>query len=282
MIQTKYLIIIGAIICLLILYYFHDEISNVKKLFLPTYQKTMALEARVMDLEKNLVGSKKKSQKIVDSPALSITYQSDMVKNGNLSVKYADVNDTEADELLRQINKPQVMQQQLPQQRQVLQQQIAPTPANNAKKTFNVQNGELSDFTPIPNNEQNKIGKNADIYNEYSDTINFRISDLINKNETTETQIQNKSDVAEYQKILSGLGSNIRSESAIADTDAELDEDVIRSISESLHYIEMPSDTVLSEIPATKKKAKTKPAKADKAVAKRTKKETQKSRASRR
>lgn len=52
MINTKYLIIIAAVVCLLILYYFYDEISNVKKLFIPAYQKTMALEAKILELEK--------------------------------------------------------------------------------------------------------------------------------------------------------------------------------------------------------------------------------------
>ncbi len=86
MIQTKYLIIIGIIICLLIIYYLYCEISNAKKIFTPAYQKTMALEVKIADLEKkNMELLQKKMihyNKKNDSPALSITYQSDMVKNG--------------------------------------------------------------------------------------------------------------------------------------------------------------------------------------------------------
>lgn len=105
MIEMKYLIMIGVIVCLLVLYYFYDEISNIKKSYLPTYQKTMALEAKMMELDKRTMDMMtKKCISRTDSPPMSITYYSDMVKNGNLSVKYADLSESEADKLLRKIN----------------------------------------------------------------------------------------------------------------------------------------------------------------------------------
>src|SRR6056297_2891463 len=106
MISNKYLMIICIIVALLVLYYFYDEISNVKKLFLPTYQKTMTLESKTMALEKKIneiIISGKKSNKL-DSPPMSITYHSDMVKNGNLSVRYSDLSDSEAQKILQQVN----------------------------------------------------------------------------------------------------------------------------------------------------------------------------------
>lgn len=127
MIETKYLIIIGVVICVLVLYYFYDEISSTKKLMIPTYQKTMYLEAKIIELEKKTQDLSQNQQlqlkqlkntrsnsstgpsqrkKPIDSPALSITYQSDMVnKNSgnNLSVIYADLTETEVNEIRQKI-----------------------------------------------------------------------------------------------------------------------------------------------------------------------------------
>ncbi|XWV26498.1 hypothetical protein QJ857_gp0571 [Tupanvirus soda lake] len=282
MIQTKYLIIIGAIICLLVLYYFYDEISSVKKLFVPTYQKTMALEAKVLELEKkaNEITQKKKPmiQKI-DSPALSITYQSDMVKNGNLSVKYADLSDTEAKELLKHIDQNKARQQQIAQnnnlqqnqslnhiqsqiqqemQQQMINQQIP-------KRIFNVQSGDISDFLPantnttvdrvataFANNEHNKQFKNND-FAEDTETINFKIGDVLKKNPMNTINLESKEEHAEMQKILDGFSksSNIHSEN-VFDDDTELDQDIIKSISESIQYADLPSDTILSDLPVVK------------------------------
>ncbi|AAV50753.1 hypothetical protein [Acanthamoeba castellanii mimivirus] len=116
MIKPIYLIIIGTVICLVILYYFYHEISDSKKLLTSTYQKNMLLESKIFELErksnvfiekydnlKNVRGQKNSSK--IDSPVLSITYHSDMVKNGNLSVKYDEMGNTEVNELLQKINK---------------------------------------------------------------------------------------------------------------------------------------------------------------------------------
>lgn len=234
MFEKKYIIIIAIIICLLVLYYFYDEISSVKKLFVPTYQKTMALEARIINLEKKTsdpAPKKKLLNSKIDSPALSITYQSDMVKNGNLSVKYTDISDTEAKELLKKIDHCKSKQQV-------------------AKQIPSIPMGELSE----PNNSQNKNifmpnTKKPDFDIEESDTINIKVADLVQKNSQT----------AEYEKILDGLTkniSNIRSEDVFDDD--ELDADIIKSISESIQYADMPSENTLSDIPSTPKVKKPK------------------------
>ncbi len=114
MIENKYLLMIGVIICDLILYYFYDEISNVKKTIIPSYQKTMALEAKIIELEKKTnelatrvkVPSKKCARKQIESPVMSITYQSDMInKNNNLSARYTDIPESEVIEIRKKIEK---------------------------------------------------------------------------------------------------------------------------------------------------------------------------------
>jgi len=260
MIPTKYLIIIGAVVCLLILYYFYNEISSIKKLFIPSYQKTMALEAKLFELEKKAteyLPKKKLLNQKNDSPVLSITYQSDMVKNGNLSVKYVDLSDTEARELLKNIEEnkkknmttnAQSFQKQIQEnQEKQLNKQILLLPDQSNKKIFNVQPGELSDF--VENNDQSQKKIN-DMYDDYTDTINVKFTDLVGKKSEMDTMdtMDNYNSKNEYQKILNGLSNNICSVDGL-DDDGELDQDIIRSISESIHYADMPSETVLSDIP---------------------------------
>lgn len=242
MIQTKYLIIIGAVICLIILYYFYDEIKNVKKLFTPAYQKTMALEAKVLELEKttNDLISQKRQKNKNDSPALSITYQSDMVKkNGNLSVKYADISETEAKELLKNIEKNKIKQ---PVVTQISQLPVSPTKIEGRRnQILNIQSEDLSDFNKM-SIEPKKL------QDEDTDTINFKISDLIKKKEAD-------SDINEYQKILQVLSSKGQADEKF-DSQIEVDEDVIKHISESIHYADLSSENILSDIPDKKKSSK--------------------------
>lgn len=108
MIQTKYLLIIGAIICLIIIYYFYDEISRVKKLYIPVYHKAMSLELDMNQLKKEFPKNKSRQAHAhtpastnanghkTDSTALEITYRSDIEKNGDISVKYAELSESEA------------------------------------------------------------------------------------------------------------------------------------------------------------------------------------------
>lgn len=235
MIQTKYLIIIGAIVCLLILYYFYDEISRSRKLLLTTFNKTMALDAKVSDLEKksNEIISKKKNNSKTDSPAMSLTYQSDMIRGGNaLSVKYADISESEAKQMIQKITQ------------------------NNQVPSFNqttkhVPNGDFSDCK-----DPKDIFTNNQ-FDENTDTFHVKISNIIkepvgkldantgcSQEPNTKT---NLSDQHEYQKILNGL-TNMQVDDAFG-VESEIDQDIIKSISESLHLADMPSDVEISDIP---------------------------------
>lgn len=110
MINTKYFIMIGIIICLLIIYFFYSSISDIKKSFVPIYQKTMELESKISQIEseskrKNSKKSIKKPYIKQDSPAFSISYQSDIINKNNLSAKYTEISDTAANDINLFINK---------------------------------------------------------------------------------------------------------------------------------------------------------------------------------
>jgi hypothetical protein len=295
MIESKYIIIISVIVCLLVLYYFYDEISSMKKLFLPTYQKTMTLEAKIAELEKKITepipplpSPNKKPIKKNDSPALSITYHSDMVKNGNSNVRYVDLSDTEGIELLKKIeeskknpskaisNKNNVIKsdEQINNKLDGIRNKLHNTPIPskplnqpvNAKQQ-NIQYGELSD---IPVTSEKNLNQN--MLDEDTDSFNVNIDGIIGTG-TKDDDYEN-----DYQNILNGLSidftgivnkSGIRSKqsdetssshsksklkSVVDDNDNELDLDMIRSISESVQFADMPSNDVLSDIPRTKPK----------------------------
>jgi hypothetical protein len=90
--------------------------TTAKKLFLPAYQKTMLLERKVCDLESKLAthnivpkGQSTKStqskNKQIDSPVMSITYNSGIEPSGNLDVVYENISDTSAaQEVINKIN----------------------------------------------------------------------------------------------------------------------------------------------------------------------------------
>jgi len=65
-----------------------------------TYKKTMVLENKILELEQKV---SPKNDHSVNSPVFDITYQSDMKKNGNLSVKCSDVSDTEAKKMIKKL-----------------------------------------------------------------------------------------------------------------------------------------------------------------------------------
>ena len=99
MIGMKYLLIISVVCCIMILYYFYDEISNIKKTIVPIYQKMMSLERKIVDLEKR---NGHDTIKQVDSPAFEVTYRSDMANDGsNLSAKHANLSESDTYNLLR-------------------------------------------------------------------------------------------------------------------------------------------------------------------------------------
>jgi len=98
MIDTKIIVIICVIGCLLVCYYFYNEISSMKKIVDPTYHKTMLMEHKMTELEKrtNRFLNKKEKRRNTQSPALTISYDTaDMVKE-DLSVKYRDISEKEA------------------------------------------------------------------------------------------------------------------------------------------------------------------------------------------
>lgn len=226
MIEKKYLIMIGVIICLLILYYFYDEIRNLKKSLLPTYQKTMALEIKVEELQKKTANMPtvfdKKSKN--DSPVFSISYQSDMIKNP-ASVKYNEISETEAKRLKESIIKPVI------------------TKPIEVPKIYHVQKGDLSDFS-----EKTASDK---LYAEKSDTINIKLSDFM----SNKIMSDRSNDLNEYENILKGLKSTVSSENVIFSND-ELDKKIFKNISESITYADLPSENTYSDRTPIKKTIK--------------------------
>ena len=229
MLETKYLLIIGAIVCILVCYYFYDEISNAKKILLPTYQKTMSLEAKITALEEEIKNhpknisnpkSKKKNsnltphpKKHTDSPALSITYQSDLMHGNGTgtdhyrSARYSDINDSEVVEIRKNIN-PYVNNN------------FNPTQINKFSTQINPK------INVSPPNKSNQLNKSQPSVPDPS-----------------------------YQKILDGLSI----EAATAGSDdqfdiissAELDLEVVKHISDTAHIIDLEQNNMseLSDIP---------------------------------
>ncbi len=230
MIQTKYIIMIGVLICLLIIYYFYNEINSVKKLYMPTYRKTMDIEAKLIELQNNrqsyctrpVIQNQHQNQtkKQNDSPIFSITYQSDMVKNGNVSVKYAEVSDTEANKIIHNVK-----QNNLPQFENNTKSNININNKNNIlpehKKsiplgdfsdnilagTTNFNNGSVCMTNGQPNSNTNE---------NYTDTFNVKISELVKPKNNGENEFD------EFQQILAGLE---KKNEIISD---ELDSDIIK------------------------------------------------------
>lgn len=275
MIRSKYLIIIFIVICLVVIYYLYKEIKNCRNFYVSTHQKYMKMQSRIDELEilihshnsHNSNTNKKNITKQNDSPALSITYQSDMIKNGNLSVKYADLSDTEAQTLLKAIER-------------------------NSKKKSNPINSPIkcpsNNVNSVTNTNGSKTAKDVKEYKESkkskeeSDTINIKLEDLIKKSNTNKHNLKSKqkktilsdleydksqskkdnnkvkSDNEEYLKILNGLTTGLNSTSILKihgqssenvfESDG-LENDVIRSMSESIKGENFSSEYVLSEIP---------------------------------
>lgn len=235
MFQKKYLIMIGLAICLFILYFFYNEIIKVKTIIMPAYQKTMALEAKVLQLEKKTTElisyQHKKAVPMNESPALSITYQSDMVKNGNLSAKYSEISESEA-KLIQKIENSKQSKTNVSTMAPNHSQKMTSYPVQKItedrvqKPTIPI--GDFSDHT----NDQNEDAE-----------LNVNIANIINK-QNNDTGI-----MAEYEKILNGLSDHEN------DND-ELDADIIKSITESIKDADIPSENSLSELPLKPKTVK--------------------------
>lgn len=221
MISRKYLIIFGAIICLLFVYFIINEIYRLKKTFLPAYQKTMEIEAKFAKLEKDhLQPIMARLPNQIDSPALSITYHSEMVKNSNLSAKYQELSNTEAKKVSQKVDasKPRLDQKEI----------CYKNDAHHIVPKINTPGMAVSNQNTVPD----------------------PFSDGSPRNVRKES-----GQLSEYGRILRNLTSDIPQDDPFGLSENELDESVIKSISESIQYANMPSENDLSDIP---KKAKTK------------------------
>ena len=216
MIESKYMIIIGVVLCLLVLYYFYDEMSNMKKLIEPTYQKSMALEVKVNDLEKktiSLINTNRALKKRGDNtPPLSITYNSmDFEKKNHPSVKYGDLSETEANELLKKIKDahPNIINEKP---------KISPV----KQKTISNPDNELLSISYL----YPSVKKGRNESDEYQQILaGLENSDLQN----------------------SSTGFMVP---AISEAPSSLDSDIIRYVSESVRHLDAPSaESNLSELP---------------------------------
>ncbi|BCS83050.1 hypothetical protein QLL95_gp1073 [Cotonvirus japonicus] len=291
MIKIKYLIIIAAIIGLLVLYYFYSEISDVRKLLTSTYQKTLVLESKTIELDKKsnirLDNNKKFSR--TDSPILSITYNSDMVKkNGNLSVKYADLTETEANNLLKQINHKDQLNIKNNKMVDSNDNTNNNSVNNSINKIINDQTKNTSDLHKFDKNfhstmkniqnddnilqdfnnsifQQNTINK-TDKINESNkinkineeDSFDLDIKNILNNNKLSlnNYKYDNKdninvpinstkhSEMNEFQNILNSLPDDICDIESINSSDDKYDDNVLRSINESIKYADTTSDAI--------------------------------------
>ncbi len=277
MIEIKYIIMIGIAVCLLVLYYFYDDISNIKKSFVPMYQKTMELEAKVLKLESeskkitNINPKRKKISSKNESPAFSISYQSDMIGKGNLSVRYTDITESEANNLLKIVDQNKIKQLSLP--------HIKTSPNNNCNQqnnnisnctgtNINISAEQLSDFDIPFDKTKNNHSSEAEIFgvkindsvknnnnanNISSNNINTNNNNPIYQKNNQHKLTTSEGLVEEYHEILDGLPTGIFEEQTIDQfvnqfDDDELDQDVIKSITESIRFADIPSETILSDI----------------------------------
>lgn len=249
MIEKKYLIIIAVVICLIIVYYFCHETSNIKKSLLTNYQKTMVLEAKIQELEnkkpKTIAPKCITKNNHSPMPIFSVSYDSDMIRNGNLSVGYTDLSGDEAQEILKNINKHKQQQQTQLQQQQ--EQQI-PQPQPNAlpcikpsvriSPKISPNKVDFFDFDTSSNVPCNNLYSD----NTLSDTFNVKFSDLTN-NQLLLDDFDDIDNTKEYLEILHDLDTG----------DEELDHNIIKNISESIQLADKISDDSLSSVSAEKK-----------------------------
>lgn len=115
MLDKKYIIAFVIIVSLLVIYYFYSEINAMKKLILPTYKKSMALEVRINNLEKvsnemiiaNSRTKKSRHEKpLTETDIMSITYKSDVQKSdNNTDVRYTELSENSAKKLIANLSK---------------------------------------------------------------------------------------------------------------------------------------------------------------------------------
>lgn len=105
MFQKKCIVILVVVGFLIFICYVYHEVITIKKLLVPAYQKTMALENKfnIMEKQNIMKSAVVRPPKKQDTPILSITYQSDVTKNGDLSALYMDLTDNEIKEVKEDI-----------------------------------------------------------------------------------------------------------------------------------------------------------------------------------
>lgn len=257
MFETKYLIIIGVILCLLVLYYFYDEISNIKRTFLPTYQKTMALEAKLLEYEKNHERQYKNKQNItkskhkLESPIMSITYASSDVRtnpDGTSSIRYANITDLEANELLGALakNKDNGNTNKAPQGTPVSHETSHKIPHITSQLTSQGTSQSVQ-LKPQPVLDPQHLDSEVkDMDPTISDTIHVKTSELGLNN-------SNESDYTNIWKAINNITDfrgNFPSQKVYSSM--ELDLNVVKSISDSVHQIDLPIEDTYSDIPISK------------------------------
>lgn len=267
MLDRKYLIliIIGIVICL-ILYYFYNQISNLKKQIVPIYQKTAKIEAQVLEFQKNIPkiidsnknsGSSSKNKPISkhDSSVYSITYHSDTAKNGNASIKCTDITETEAKEIaqkLSNLKKPNnckhhdIVSQQSP--------FCNKSPKNIMSSIKKLKKKDIKNISPkeIKSLLGNSAQKNNRLsYDEKSDTINLKISKILEKDpmEIRKSSTINIMEKSDNDSSLESIDVNnslpfstttndntkiVNQTKSPQNTNIEINASVVKSISETL------------------------------------------------
>lgn len=234
MIPTKYLIVIGIILSLVVIYYFFNEIKNVKKLLTPAYQKTMTLESKIMNLEEKM------SKKVIrnDSPALSITYQSDMIKNatGTASVKYGPLSDSEVQRAFSKIKKHREERKSDSSQMQNFNEPYVNRLVINPPK---ISTGKISDFGSTT--DKSSLFTDKESSENKSDTFAFDLNKVVNKS----NQKLVKANKHEYLSILDNL-ENMQETEDIGGLD--INEKVIKQLSENVSRVNLSSDNSSSGV----------------------------------
>lgn len=210
MINTKYIIVIGIIICSAILYYLYRELSSVKKLFVPIYQKIILLDNKMAKLDKRRMlqyGHKN------DSPVFSITYQSDVAKNGDLSIRYSDISDTEARRILEKINRV----------KKESKSSCTPTLAQSKKgiSDFGTSKNEFEDCSLDGSLVKNTIFEPQNEI-DFTDYFEKNLDKLINRPKIVDIEKM------EYDNILNELSKDGEFK------DIKVDKEIVKNISESL------------------------------------------------
>lgn len=177
MFKINYLTTIIVIIILLIIYYLYHEISKTKKIFAPAYEKTLDLDEKMIELNKKVI---ELDEKIIknksknDSPALSITYQSN-IKNNDSNVKYSNFSDTEANKILKNIKKEK-------KEKKIKKKKNEETDTINIK-IDDIMDNNISEYNKIIKNLDNPIDIYSDVKNELDYDIIKSISESVKNND---------------------------------------------------------------------------------------------------